>query len=919
VTNNLSQPFYVTPRAHGRHLSLNADWKLGWLKTPITDLNQLDSIAKWIPASVPNSVQWALSESKELPHPYHGLNSRQYAWVPDHVWYYSRSFPAPELRETDYLFLCFDGAGYHSRIWLNGELLGSHEGLFGGPIVEISKLLRRDQSNSLVVEVCAPSWGIEPWNEEALQKVMVGWGIGGGNGFVSAKSGIGTKEFLPFGLWRDVRMEVVPNVHMERPFLVTRTVSSSRATLSLSLEVLVNTHSLLHELHHKGKGQIRAIFDPLSSRPAQPLQIRFSLFDPAGSTPAATFTFIPELYQGRNFISHTFDVSNPKLWWPNGLGEPSLYDARIELLDGDAVLDTIEFPFGIRTIDRLPTPNPQSLDNWTDWHFVVNGRPIFVKGMNWAWPMDILLHLPESGYRWQLEAARDAGIQMLRVPGCAGHPETDDFFSLCNQLGLMVAEDFPMANVAASDWPLLEWESQVMHLIYRLRNHPSLVAWFGGNECNPYIPENSAVCGIMERCVADFDGSRLFLRSSPDKGSTHQYPDMDPSWAGHIFKHVPFFAEYGIFDLCEPESIREVVDPRELSGPLEGIFSEEFAAQRPEFVHQFLQYWYGGPQKSLWDRMSLIEDLQSLDLDSLVDVARAATGEFFSVTFDLLQANYPRTTGVLGWSWTIPRPIVFPCCLDTFGQATALFYFLKRTFEKTHVAIRLPHLVWGVGETVPIHAAVIHSGENPLSDTQISVTILDDKFHELWRKDASLDIKHGTSVTDLAIGHFPIDESLRDAFFFILSALRNTNGTLISRSVYWPRCLRCMDDIAFRSDYRSSPKPTLLPEDGPLLRPRVMAQQTTLTLTEARWHSHSEDESRLAVELRNTGSKPAFMTQVEVLNCRRSFYGDDNFFWLAPGESRTLHYRVRWREPHAINKAQVAVRAWNADRVIATA
>jgi beta-mannosidase len=893
---------------------LNESWQLGYLSTPLTDMAELNGVIKWIPARIPDSVQWSLFEAGELPHPYHGLNSQKYAWVPDKVWYYRRSFHAPRRNDGDFVFLCFDGVAYHSRVWLNGVLLGQHEGMHGGPVVEISQGLRLGSENLLVVEVRAPCWGMDPWNEEALRKVMVAWGIGGGNAFVTYKSGIGTKEFLPFGLWRDVRLEVVPYAHMERPFLVTVATERNEAALSLSIEVLINTHSLEHRLHPPGWGQLGFFPDAMRTQKAAPLQLQVGLFLPGTAKPEISFQLSPDLYEGRNFVAHDFKVPSPKLWWPNGLGEPNLYRVRIELKNGDAVLDTIEFDFGIRVIKRLPTPMPRTLDRWTNWHFSVNGRPFFVKGMNWAWPMDILLHLPEKRVRWQLEAARSAGIQMLRVPGLGGIVETEEFFNLCDRLGIMVAQDFPIANVPASNWPVHEWESQVTHIIYRLRNRASLVAWFGGNEFNPYVAENTAVCGVMERNVADFDGTRLFLRATPDKGCSHLYPDMDPTWAAHIYKYLPFLCEYGIFDFCEPESIREVVAAHELEGPLKGIFTEEFGQQRPELRHHFLQYFYGGPQKALWGRMALVDDVSALDLESLIDIGRASVGEFFQISFDLLQANYPRTTGVLGWSFTIPWPIVFPCCLDAFGQATAMFYFLKRAFEETHIVVRLPHLLWAPGEMFPVNVSVLHSGDSGMNGMRAGVQILDDEFESLWQAAQTMDVAPGTSVNELFLGEFHFDASLADRLVFIIAELHSEAGTLVSRSVYWPRCLQCMGDAEILDEYRRSPKPSLMLPDGPLLRPRVAARPTRLELSKPSWHSECAGESLLNIQVRNVGRVPSFMTQVEITGCRRSFYGDDNFFWLPAGESRNLEFRVQWREADAA-RGRVSARAWNADRV----
>ena len=78
------------------------------------------------------------------------------------------------------------------------------------------------------------------------------------------------------------------------------------------------------------------------------------------------------------------------------MGTADLYHVSLTLMQQERAVDRLEFDYGIRTITRIPTPGPRTQDRWADWQFVVNGRPLFVKGVNWAWPLDVLLHLPEE-------------------------------------------------------------------------------------------------------------------------------------------------------------------------------------------------------------------------------------------------------------------------------------------------------------------------------------------------------------------------------------------------------------------------------------------------------------------------------------------------------------------------------------------
>jgi len=214
----LWQPYYISPRSGEQHFSLSGNWDLAYRDVPIAKPEDLSPESKWISARVPSSVQWGLYLARQLPHPYYHLNSKQYAWVPDKVWYYRRQFRVPASARGRYVLLCFDGLGYYSRIWLNGELLGRHEGMFGGPEAEVSKHLHFESPNELIVEVQAASYGAAKWDEKSLESVIVPWGLGGGNKYISAGSGVGMKEFLPFGIWRDVRLEIIPRTNWSGRF-----------------------------------------------------------------------------------------------------------------------------------------------------------------------------------------------------------------------------------------------------------------------------------------------------------------------------------------------------------------------------------------------------------------------------------------------------------------------------------------------------------------------------------------------------------------------------------------------------------------------------------------------------------------------------------------------------------------------------
>ncbi len=123
--------------------------------------------------------------------------------------------------------------------------------------------------------------------------------------------------------------------------------------------------------------------------------------------------------------------------------------------------------------------------------------------------------------------------------------------------------------------------------------------------------------------------------------------------------------------------------------------------------------------------------------------------------------------------------------------------------------MNIPELIWGKGEKVPLSLSVMNSGGAALKDVTASLQVLDTSFHTLWRAEKKMDVKAGLSVGSVGMGSFTIPADLEDHFFFLVAELKQADHKLISRSVYWPRCLKAMADDAFRSKYRSSPQPSL--------------------------------------------------------------------------------------------------------------
>ncbi len=918
---NLWQPWYITPRNNAQHINLNGNWELSYLDTPVATLSALQQRKDPFQTTIPNSVHWSLYEAGKLPHPYYNLNSKLYSWTDEKAWYYIKTFDIPANAKDNYVFLCFDGLDYFSKVWLNDTLLGLHEGMFGGPNIEVSRLLKYGSANKIIVELRAGDWGNKPTDLELLPVTSTGEiDYSKRKGYNPRKSGriikpwlfsggSGGEAFFSLGMWQGVRMEIVPKTHLERPFIITEKVNDKKALLLLSTELFVNVNSLQQQLHPWGNTQTRHpnekgyTFIPDTNQ----LSLMVDFFDKGQKKFSKEIPV--KAFEGRNWIDDSLEITNPLLWNPNGLGDPNLYDVKISLKKNNEIIDDIEFEYGIRTIERVRSAGPKTQDNFENWQFIINGKKIFVKGMNFT-PQDILLETSESRYRWTLSAAKAMGVQLIRIWG-GGLLETNTLYKICNELGIMVWQDFPIGNQDTPDYPQDIWESQVVQNICRLRNNPSLVVWCGGNEFNPYSYGNAASIGIIERNLRTFDNSRLFVRTSPDGGSIHVYPDMDPTWYSRSYGHEAYISETGMHSMPEANLFNEVVNNKEFFD-LGKMWDTSFRKTHPDFIHHFTEYGPGRVPRML-SRASHIDNMNDPSIESVTEATQIGAGEFYQVLSEKVQDNYPVTTGLMPWVFKRHWPVIAIQMMDWFGQAGAPYYFLKRTYEPIHIAVDIPRLLWAPGETIELNAKISSVSSLPGESYTASVTVYDDAFRKLYSNEQNVSLPDETAVTAAALGNFKIPETYKDRFVLILVQLKDASGKLISSGYYYPRSLIKMQDKAFYDKYISEPISWITLDKGPWLKPTVHKTHTSLAVKFEDSSVINDTQSQLRFAITNTGKMPAFMVKSDITGVKRAFYASDNYMWLQPGETKEIIMTVLWRDKK--QNAVLELSAWNAKPV----
>jgi beta-mannosidase len=401
---------------------------------------------KWMQAYIPSYIHLDLLENHLIPDPYYGENENLNTWIDTTIWIYKTSFNISkhQLNNRD-VRLVFEGLDTYANVFINGKLLAKTENMFLQYQFSIKELLKLGK-NEIVVEFEPALLKADllynklpyklPSDARAVVRkspYMFGWDWG--------------LNIPSCGIWKPVKINFYEAPTIKNVQLHQLKLNHAAALMKLDVELDTNYGNEEISFIVKDKSGV-AIFD--------------SIYDLSGVA--------------NNVV---FDIDNPKLWWPNGYGEQYLYTINVNLISQGKHIETKTWRFGLRNISLV-----QKQDSiGKSFYFEVNRKQIFAKGTNII-PFD---HFPSNvdidKYKYYLQKAKSANMNMVRVWG-GGVYESDDFYKLCDEMGLLVWQDFIFAgNMVTGDSTFVtNVKKEVTQQILRLRNHPSLALWCGNNE-----------------------------------------------------------------------------------------------------------------------------------------------------------------------------------------------------------------------------------------------------------------------------------------------------------------------------------------------------------------------------------------------------------------------------------------------------
>lgn len=616
--------------------------------TPLTEgwiLRTSDGMADALPASVPGCVHTDLLAAGVIPDPFLGRNETGVAWVGRRDWTYETDLRTGSDHErTD---LVFEGLDTVAEVLLDGRVLGRTRNMHRSYRFDVTgrsgRLSVRFLSAYAEAEAVCGALGERPaaYDEpfQYVRKMACSFGWDWGPTLVTA------------GMWRPVRLEQWSTARIAR------------------VRPLVTVE--------QGVGVVELAVDVERTRVAEPLTVEATV---AGERVRAAV-------DGTRGVVR-LEVPAPRLWWPRGYGEQPLYDVELTLLHGGSALDVWRRRVGFRSVELDRSAD----EHGTGFTFVVNGERLFARGVNWI-PDDVFpSRITRERYRERLTQAAEAGVDLVRVWG-GGIYESADFYDVCDELGLLVWQDFPFACAAyPEEQPLRgEVEAEARENVVRLMPHPSLALWNGNNENLWGFRDwgweerlagaswgEGYYLGVLPRVVAELDPTRPYTAGSPWSGSWDHHPN-DPAHGTHhswevwnredyaaYRREVPrFMAEFGWQAPPAHATLRRALPGEELAADSPGMLHHQKADDGNGKLRRGLERHFGYPEGD-FDRWHYLTQ---------VNQARAvATG------IEHWRANWPVCAGTVLWQLNDCWPVTSWAAIDGDGREKPLYHELRRLY-----------------------------------------------------------------------------------------------------------------------------------------------------------------------------------------------------------------------------------------------
>ena len=632
-----------------------------------------------IPGKVPGDITTDLFRAGFIDDPFWGMNHKELGWIIDSDFTYVTQFDLDEaIWQSDEIFLQFDGIDIFSEVYLNDQLLGKTDNMFLQYEYNVKDIVKKEQ-NRLSVKMISTRRKMSEIDTEDY------WGI-----FNTERLFI-RKAQCQFGWDWAPNM---PGYGIYKPVWVEG--RSKHRIQDISYRAYNNGKiSILTELNYDVRPLTDHYGNPLEVIPdcmkEDKLVYRVATVPDEDLSVENCLVYERQVGGIKNFVN--FQIKDPKLWWPSGYGKQPLYAYSVELVRDGKILDIKEGRFAFREI-RLEQ-QPISAER-LECKIVVNDVPVFAKGSNWVPAECFMGEMQREKYSKLLTLARDGNMNMLRVWG-GGVYENDEFYEICDRLGIMIWQDmmFACADIPEERPKFVEnVKKEIAYQIKRLRNHPSIVLWSGGNEkvgslCKQISHGDFFIEVILRGMIANLDASRPIVKQSPysmteiandlTSGDSHTSA-FEASLDAGVEKYrdlvsanvASFISECAIMGPGTLESYKKIF-PTDKLWPMneywdDRLMDNPYAAVLMTFAERQRKY-----ADALYGESSCIE--------AFICKGMTAHAEALRAELEYARTNKGQTWGFMNWMYSDSWPSGTWSVVDYYCEPKQAYYQMKRSFQ----------------------------------------------------------------------------------------------------------------------------------------------------------------------------------------------------------------------------------------------
>ncbi|MEO6012803.1 MAG: glycoside hydrolase family 2 protein [Devosia sp.] len=712
--------------------------------------------------TLPGDVHSALLDAGEIPDPYFGINEQAVMWVHDTAWTMERRFTATREDVDGYLTLTLDNVDCIATVFLNGEEIARTQNQFIRYDLDVTDKVKAGVNTlrlefAITKDVAKARSDAHPFPIPFTYNYQTNGLPGVHMNFVRKAACHAGWDWgiclMPTGIYGRMAIRKSRLARQD-------SVQVSQAHGKTSVELSIKTHVFAF-----AEGSIELMHEIAGIKIADKVVVR----------------------PGENIFNHNLTIKNPKLWWPNGQGEQPLYELWTTL-DGERTTRKI----GLRKLEWIVEKD--AIDH--SFKVRVNGRDITAMGANWIPADAIPSRITPAVVRDLLESAKAVNMNMMRVWG-GGQYEPDYFYELCDELGILVWQDFMFSCMSyPSDREFLaDVRTEITQQVRRLSHHACLAIWCGDNEvigsltwypetkADPtrYVANYDRLNSMLGNIVEDEDADRRFWPSSPSLG----YMDFGDGWHSDTRGDMHYWS---VWHQAKDFSAYRDVNPR---------FASEFGFQSftsMNVIESFTTPEDRNPsspvmenhQRNNGGNARILETMTRYfrfpsDFDQMVFLSQIQQGLAIKTAIEYWRSTKPRCMGTLYWQINDTYPVASWSSLDYGGQWKLMHYMAKRFY--------LPINVVAVPDKD--NAALILKGINDTAtkaEVHLEVQAVDvgGKGRVIFTGKGNVSPDAASDLTRIAL----VDLKPTEFLFF---SWRDKAGTLLGENDYFPQPYKAYD------------------------------------------------------------------------------------------------------------------------------